>query len=43
MSLALITQPALLRSHFAYTRQSLLGAWKTTVQLQEIEELASSR
>lgn len=43
MSLALITQPALLRSHFANTRQSLLGTWKTAAQLQEIEELAASR
>lgn len=43
MSLALITQPALLRSHFAYTRQSLLGRWKTPSQLQEIENLAVSR
>lgn len=27
MSLALITQPSLLRSHFIYTRQGLLGQW----------------
>lgn len=43
MSLALITQPVFLRTHFAYTRQVLLGVWpqKTVpaAPLIEIETL----
>lgn len=42
MSLALITQPAFLRSRFAYTRQGLLGQWPAGARRTVIETEARS-